>query len=115
MLSETKVEPKMKTTVGRLKCPESRWEVVEVEVDAYECPNCGRLVADSQENYSIGVWAGPEPVLVCPECLTIIRGYLHHEDPSGASIIIEVDEKAVTCTFSTKDARKRKTGLATCV
>jgi predicted RNA-binding Zn-ribbon protein involved in translation (DUF1610 family) len=70
MLSETKVEPKMKTTVGRLKCPkcghlnwsvigrgnppnfqcnkcegwfpEKEWQIVEVEVDAYKCPNCGR-------------------------------------------------------------------------
>jgi predicted RNA-binding Zn-ribbon protein involved in translation (DUF1610 family) len=139
MLSETKVEPKMKTTVGRLKCPncghlnwgvigrgnppnfqcnkceglfpESRWEVVEVEVDAYECPNCGRLVADSQENYSIGVWAGPEPVLVCPECLTIIRGYLHHEDPSGASIIIEVDEKGGYMHVFHKGCSKAQNGL----
>jgi len=121
-LSETKVEPKMKaTTVGKLKCPkcgylnwavvgrgnppifqcgkcecwfqEKEWQIVEMEVDAFKCPNCGALVADSEENYSIGVWAGPEPVLVCPECLTIIRGFLHHEDPRGASIMIKVDEE----------------------
>lgn len=114
---------KVKTTVGKLKCPhcgklyysaevvqgllgvtlkcffcgrtalEEKWQIVEVEVDGYVCPNCGEIVADSEENYSLTLWGGPEPVLICPKCLTIIRGYIHHENPMGPEIRIACGEK----------------------
>lgn len=110
---------KLKTKVGRLQCPlcnslfwsvevreqncvcgkcgqitpKEKWQVVEVDADAYKCPRCGELVSDTPENHSISVWGGPEPVLVCPKCHFILRGYIHHEDPEGASIEIVYKEK----------------------
>jgi len=138
-LNEIKVEPKTKTVVGRLRCPkcgrlnwsvrgkgeppifqcskceewlpEDQWQTVEIEVDAYKCPNCGCIVADVEENYSVSVWAGPEPALVCPECHTIIRGFLHHEDPNGPSIIVRVGEKGGYMGVFHKGCKKAKNGL----
>lgn len=131
---------KAKTTVGRFKCPkcgsltyvlvgyganakifqckvckamipEEEWQTVEITVDGYVCPTCGEVVADSPENYSIGVWAGPEPVLVCPKDNTILRGYIHHEAPEGARIKIGYDELGGYIDVLHKDCPKSQNGL----
>jgi len=73
--------------------PEDQFETIEIEKEAYRCPICEELVVDSPENWSMTLWGGPEPVLVCPRDLAILRGYLHHENDRGAGISVSSDVK----------------------
>jgi hypothetical protein len=63
------------------------------------CPRCGEEVSDTEGNYSITVWGGPEPVLVCPKGLFVLKGYTHHEDPNGPTISIKCDSTALQLSF----------------
>jgi ribosomal protein S27AE len=128
---------KTKTTVGRLKCPKcgylnwavlvdenknssqcnkcgewspsDEYKIVEIEVDAYKCPNCGSIVADSEENYNICTWGGPEPTIICSECQTIIHGFIHHENHE-TKIDVEVRESGGYFNVYHKNCPKAEIG-----